>query len=134
MVRTVFQTLAALLGWVIFGLLWWVAFRYSTFSRDLVDGLVLTVGLAVIAGEAAAVWVVRSVYVWLKKGPPPVRLPHPHNYWRDATGRAVQADFPGLRSSRYVVIDVIESPGSRRKTYEAGDEAVTAEEAVACNQ
>jgi hypothetical protein len=132
MPRTIFQSLVALLGWAVFGLLWWLAFRGAGPSRAVLFGLLATIGVAVLLGAVAGAWVAWNVHVWRRHGPPPVRLPHRYDYSHDVAGRPVQADFASLKASRYVVIDLTDGPGGPVKVYSEGDEVVTAEEAASC--
>jgi hypothetical protein len=130
--RKLFQILVGLLGWLTFGLLWWVAFWRLPPFREVLTDLVLIVAYATIVALAAYAWVTWRVLLWTRRGREPDRLPCAYDYSRDATGRAVLAEFNTLNSSRYVVVDVVEGLTGPVKTYAAGEETVTDEEARAC--
>jgi len=132
MSRTLPQALAAFLGWVAFGLLWWLAFRHLGPARQMLTGVLLAAAFAVFVGIVTGAWVAWNVFLWKRNGPKPVRLPAPYNYSRDVAGRQVQCDFASLRTSRFIVVDVVDGPRGPIKTYVAGDEEITTEEGLVC--
>ena len=132
MSRTLYQALAALFGWVAFGLLWWLAFRHLGPARQMLTGVLLAAAFAVLLGIATGAWVAWNVFVWRRNGPKPVRLPTPYDYSRDAAGRQVRADFASLRTSRFIVVDLVDDSSGPAKTYVPGDEEITTEEATVC--
>jgi hypothetical protein len=131
-VNRALQALAALFGWVAFGLLWWLAFRHLGPTRQMVTGVLLAAAFAVFLGIVTGAWVAWNVFLWRRNGPKPVRLPIPYDYSQDAAGRQVQGDFASLRTSRFIVVDIVDGPEGPTKTYVAGDEEVTTEEELVC--
>ena len=56
-----------------------------------------------------------------------------HDFSRDAQGTPVVADLGALRASRYVIVALDSSAdGTPRKTYVAGSEELSDDEAAAC--
>lgn len=132
MFRKLSQAFVGLLGWIAFSLLWWVAFRDLPPLRQVLTGLMLISEYTTFVAVATYGWVTWRVLLWRRHGPAPERLPCAYDYSRDVTGRGVAAEFQALKLSRYVVVDVAESATGAVKTYAAGDEMVTSEEAAAC--
>jgi len=132
MARRTYQVAAAAIGWIAFGLLWWLAFRHLPSTHQMLTGGALIAGFAAFMAVVTGAWITWNVRVWKRDGPKPLRLPTPHDYSRDVTGRELRADFDALKSARFIVVDLVEGPDGLVKTYSAGDEAVTSEEAAVC--
>ena len=73
--RTLVQALAALFGWVAFGLLWWLAFSRLGPTRQMLTGVLLAAVFALVLGILTSAWVAWNVFRWKRRTPKPISLP-----------------------------------------------------------
>lgn len=131
--RFVLHVLVAALAWVVFGLMWWWAFRNAGPTAGQVRSLVVVVAMAVLVAAATGLWVAWNVRVWNRGDRRHTSMPAVHDYSTDSAGRAVDARFSELVGRRYIVIDVVDDPDMPLKRYTApGMEMPTDEEVASC--
>lgn len=132
--RQLLHIVVAVLAWVVFGLMWYWAFRNSGPAANQIESLLLVVVLALLVVATTGLWVAYNVGLWRRgdrREHPPVSA---HDYSSDSAARRVDADFELLRASRYIEIDVERSDEGETKRYSAPEarQNPSDEEAASC--
>ncbi|MBE3073463.1 MAG: hypothetical protein IMZ75_00720 [Actinobacteria bacterium] len=132
-VRSVFQVLLAVLGWVGFGAAWYYVFWSRSVTAHGWLDVAEILGLATVMVLVTMLWVLRNVGIYRRKGARAQVSHVVHDFSRDAQGTPVIADFAALRASRFAEVALATSPdGTTEKTYISGSTELSDEEAAAC--
>lgn len=131
-IREVTHALAAIAGWLFFGLLWWWAFSRGAPSSAVIASFVTLVVYSLLVVAVDWVWVRHAVWVSsFRRQRTSVPVVH-REYTHDVTGRPISADWEAVRAACYVVIDIVDRDGTPTKTYAAGGVPLSAEEVMGC--
>lgn len=128
----VWHVIVAVIGWLLFGTLWWWAFCHGSPSRTRVSALVTAVLFSLVVLALDWVWIRHAVWVsGFRQRRSSVPAVH-RDYVHDVAGCPLDADWSALHSARYVVINIIDRDGTPTKTYTVGSPELSAEEVAAC--
>jgi hypothetical protein len=131
-VKEIYHVIVAILGWLIFGTIWWWVFASKmTFKNQLRDFLVL-VAFSLFVTVINYAWVRYNINIYNKKGARKKIPDAKYDYSKDPAGRMVVTDFSELRSKRYIVVSISKQNNVEVKTYRAESEELTPEEEAAC--
>ncbi|MBC7266298.1 MAG: hypothetical protein QMD76_07135 [Anaerosomatales bacterium] len=111
------QVLLAVVGWVVFGWLWWTAFRTGPTDSQLRGTLIVgTIDVGIVL--VTILWVRWNIGVYRRKGPRTTVPPVDYAYDRDCKGvPVVGVDACRQSASRFLVIDLEGEGDSLTKVY-----------------
>jgi hypothetical protein len=134
LIKDAISVIFGLLGWIVFGILWWWAFSRTSFYRQEILNLAGIVLFSFIVLIVSLLWVRYNVWLYRRRRWTGSRQPEStgYDYSTDTQRLPVTADFEALAKARYIVIELDESGGLTKKVYRQGDSALSPEERAVC--
>lgn len=102
--RGLAHTLVLVGGWVLFVGSWWRVLTTQTLSYPVLGWLI--VGALVLIPMVTLFWVQHNIDIYQRKGPRLRVRTADERYGRDWEGRTVSAEWPGVRASRTIEIEL----------------------------
>ena len=131
--RNAFHVVLAVLGWLGFAAAWYYVFWSRAVTYGGWRDVALIFLIAAVMVFVTLLWVRYNVGIYRRKGARAAVPSVIYDFSRDAQGTPVVADLAALRASRYVVVALDTSEdGATRKTYAAGSEELSDDEAASC--